>query len=280
MNGIELTRFDQNAIVLSLFCAVALVRERRILPFAMVLAGAFFQGPLVSCWLAALVIWHRMDLGCRRWIQVRDLAGFFFILAGSIASDPGRAFFSLIGVVLISVNFGGGALGTLPAFLFLRQYHPAPEFLEVALVGQGLYWVLAEVSRWTEIPRGHQVLSWAELVGSILVLASFRAEVEELIGNPELVAVSTIILMALLGMSVWIRLRPEGFLSFCRRIRPKPDGFIFWGGRLISGEEPWSRRFLPSPSLEIENGLERLFWWLLGLTILAGLSVAFLGGVF
>ncbi|MBU6153061.1 MAG: hypothetical protein KGP28_02055 [Bdellovibrionales bacterium] len=278
MTGIELTRFDQTAVLLSLICGFSLVRERRVLPFLMVLVGAFFHGPVIPCFVAAMVVWHRMGAGCGKWIQIKDFAGVFFILSGAIAPDPVRAFFSVFGVILIAANFGGSALGTLPAILFLRQYHPNPEYLEVALVGHASYWILVEVSRWTEIPGEHRVLSWAEVLATLLILSSFKDEIGIMIANPELTIAGGFLFASLFSTTLWGLLRPEGFFGFFQRLRPRLESFIFWGGRLVSGDEPWARRESVTVAPDINSGIKEVFWWIMGLVITSVLSGLLLHG--
>jgi hypothetical protein len=265
MIGIELTRFDQTAVLLSSFSVFALIRERKALPFLLSLVGALFQGPAISCVIAALVAWHRMDRDCNKWIQIKDFAGLFFILAGTVAVDPEQALFSWFGVFLVSVNFGGSALGTLPALLFLRQYHPSPQFLEIALVGHALYWILVEISRWTKIPSGHLVLSWAELLGVMLVLSSFKNEMEMILTVPTLAAAGGSMLVLVLSVFLWIQFRPENFLTFYKGLRPRMVSVLFWGGRWISGREPWAEEELERSEAGFEGALNGLFWWILGL---------------
>jgi hypothetical protein len=279
MIGIELTRFDQTAVLLSSFSAFALIRERKVLPFLLSLVGALFQGPAVSCVIAALVAWHRMERDRSKWIQIKDFAGLFFILAGAVAVEPERALFCWFGVFLVSVNFGGSALGTLPALLLLRQYHPNPEFLEIALVGHALYWILVEVSRWTEIPSGHLVLSWAEILGVILILSSFKAEVEMILAVPSLAAVGGSVLALVFSVFLWVQLRPAGFQAFYGGLRPRLESVLFWGGRWISGREPWAEAEPVRAEAGFEGALNSLFWWIVGLVFTSLIVGIFSRGV-
>jgi hypothetical protein len=281
MNGIELTRFDQPAILLSSFCGLALIRERQVLPFVIVVLGAVFQGSPVSWLIAALVVWHRMERKADKWTQFKDIAGFFFLLAGSMTPEPGRSLFMFSGVLLVSTGLGGPASGTLPALLFLRQYHPNPEFLEVALAGHALYWILVEVSRWTRIPREHQVLVWSGLVGSAMILSGFKTEVLTIASDPATATAGAAIFVLFAAVSVWIKLRPSAIVSYLEKLRPSLEGLLFWGGRWVSGREPWSAKEATTGGAGFEGAISSTFWWLivlLSLSLLVG--VVFRGGVF
>jgi len=264
MIGIDFTQFDQSAALLTAFCVLALIRERRILPFVASAIGAFFQGLWIPSLIAALIAWHRMDRGCTRWIQIKDFAGVFFILAGTVATDPLRPFFVFFGVFFMSINFGGGVLGTLPALLLLRQFHPQPEFIEVALVGYALYWIFAEAARWTEIKHERLVLSWAEVVGGSMVLLSFKEDIEKWISDPILGVIAGLLLAIVFTLFIWIYFREEGFSRVYQDARSRLLSIMLWGGRWISGEEPWARSEPEGAVLEFEVGLNGVFWWVLG----------------
>ncbi len=272
MIGVELARFDKTAILFAAFSILALIRERTILPFLICVVGALFQGPLVSCAMAALVVWHRIARGCGKWIQLKDFAAFFFILAGAVASDPEQALFSWLGIFLIAINFGGSALGTLPALLFLRQYHSIPEFLEIALVGHALYWILVEASRWTEIPSGHLVLSWAEILGSALILSSFRGEMELILSVPALAAAGAGIMALVFSLFMWIQFRPLSFQGFYRTLQARVTSILFFGERWISGREPWAGNQLVHEEPGFGTALNGFFWWLVSFIVVAALA--------
>ena len=261
MMGIEVTHFDQTAAFLTAFSALALIRERKPLPFIAAVIGAVFEGALIPSLLGALIVWHRIDRECRKWVQFRDFAGLFFILAGSIAQDPLRPFFSFFGVFLLSVSFGGAALGTLPAFLFLRQYHPQPELLEVVLVSHAAYWILVEISRWTEIKHEKAVLGSVEVIASGLILIPFRAEIEKWISDPVMAAAGGLIMLFLGGVALWAFLRPAGPTLVFQRLRPALTEGLVWGGRWISGDEPWTRPE-PEASSSFDEVAPRILWWL------------------
>ena len=281
MISLDLSHFDQTAVFFSVVSALALIRERRILPFLMVAAGAVFLGPLVLAAIAALVAWHRADRGACKWVQLKDLCGMFFLAGAALSTDALQAFFLFFGVFLVVANFSGGMLGTLPGVLLLRQAHPHPEFLEATLGVGAFFWVLKEVFRFVKTPHEAKILGALELVFACVVLANFRAESEKILSEPAFIGAGALILLLALSLAFWKRAREEGFWSFGDVGRLAAARPLLAGDRIL---KPGDRLAGDAPVLQevgFSRSLDRLVYWLFGIVLFA---VAFIllskGGVF
>ncbi|NDG86291.1 MAG: hypothetical protein EBX52_14780, partial [Proteobacteria bacterium] len=214
MTNLEFAHFDQTSILFLVVSALALIRERKVLPFIMVTLGAVFQGPMVLSLIAALVAWHRADRDASRWVQLKDLCGLFFLVGASLSSDALQLFFLFAGVFLVVANFGSGLLGTLPGILLLRQAHPHPEFFEVSLGFGALFWIMTEVFRFLKTRHEARILASLELLFAFVVMLNFRAEFEKILSEPGFIGAGAATAVLMLGLSLWARARNEGFWSF------------------------------------------------------------------
>jgi hypothetical protein len=266
MITLELTHFDQNAILFLVVSALSLIRERQILPFGVVIIGAIFQGPIVLSLLAALIAWHRMDRAASRWIQLKDLLGVFFMIGASLSTDVLQSFFIFFGTFLIALNPGGGLLGTLPAIVLLRQVHPNPEFLEIGLGFAALYWVVAEVFRFVKSQHEAITLAVLEFVCSAVVLINLRPEADKLLLDSVFVGIGvTLILLSFIQM-FWGRVKVAGFWSFQHSGRSALARIFLGGAGLLSrskrlaSDEPLAQNF------DFEDSLDGLMFWIFGVS--------------
>ena len=92
MTNLNLTQFDQAALLFFVLASVGLIRERKILPFVIVALGTLLNGMLAAVLLCGLILWHRMDSGCLKWVQLKDTFGFLLILMASILPAPFQEF--------------------------------------------------------------------------------------------------------------------------------------------------------------------------------------------
>ncbi len=280
MIHLELTRFDQTAVLLILVSALALIRERRVLPFGMVLLGALVQGQIVMILLAALTAWHRLDRAASRWIQLKDLAGVFLVMAASMSADALQAFFLLTGVFLITVNLGGGMLGPLPALLLLRQAHPNPEFFEVVLGAGASYWLVAEILRFTKSKHEGQILAWLEALSAIAILASFRGEAERIADEPLYLGIVCAGVALVLSLAFWKRIRTLGFWSFRISGRIAVANGLLAGRAWVSGADRLTSDQPLAQDPDFRVAIDSLIYWVFGIVLFFGLLILLSGGGF
>ena len=278
MTGLELSTIDQTGVLFLVFSAIALIRERRVLPFVLVLVGALFQGPFVAVMVAALVVWYRFDRSAARWIQVKDMLGLVFVIGSTLSGDTLQAFLTVFGVFLLTVNLGGGLLGTLPALALLRQYHPHPDHLELALGGAAVYWVGAEVFRWTKAKNEREILAYLEAAGSLSLLFNYRSEIEPILADTLHLGVGGSLLALETALFFWVRFKPAGFRSFYQSSRASLIRTLNAGTRWIKVREPWSGVREEAPVLEFDQALEQIFYVFLALVLATGLIVLFARG--
>jgi uncharacterized membrane protein (UPF0136 family) len=280
MMNLELSGFDQTTILFLVFGALGLVRERRALPFVLMLAGCLFQGSLAVVMVAALIVWHRLDRASSRWIQLKDFFGLMLVIGGTIAPDVMHSFFSFFGVLMIAVNFGGGLLGTLPALVLLRQYYPHPEYLEVALAGVGIYWVVAEILRFTKSKHQGPVLSILEGLGSLVALINFRSDIEKWAADPILLGLGSAIVLLIVTLFILVRYRGFRFFEMYQASRNKAIRMLTAGGRLINGFEPWARASPEHVNLEFKRNLDQAVFLIAGIIIFIGAFILIQKGGF
>jgi hypothetical protein len=273
MITLELTHFDQNAILFLVVSALALIRERRVLPFIVVAVGAVFQGPLVLSFLAALIAWHRMDCSASRWVQLKDLLGLFFLIGASLSTDIPQAFFLLLGTLLISINAGEGLLGTLPAIILLRQIHPNPEFAEVGLAFAALYWVVSESLRFLKSNHETKILAVLEFICGAAVLVNLRPEAEKVFSEPALMGIGSLLFLVVLTLLFWTRVRVEGFWSFQLAGRSGLARILQGGGSVLNRQ---TRLALDEPleqNVDFAGALDRLLYWIFGIVLFAAIFI-------
>ncbi len=280
MMNLELSGFDQTTILFLVFGALGLVRERRALPFVLMLAGCLFQGSLAVVMVAALIVWHRLDRVSSRWIQLKDFFGLMLVIGGTIAPDVMHSFFSFFGVLMIAVNFGGGLLGTLPALVLLRQYYPHPEYLEVALAGVGLYWVVAEILRFTKSKHQGPVLSILEGLGSLVTLINFRSDVEKWAADPVLLGLGSGMVLLVVTLFILVRYRGFRFFEIYQNSRNKAIRMLTAGGRLINGLEPWAKASPEQVNLDFNRNLDQAVFLIAGIIVFIGAFILIQKGGF
>ena len=266
-NFFELATFDQTALFLFLASGLGLIRERRVLPFLLVAVGSLAQGSWIILLVSSLLVWYRVDRGSPRWIQIKDWAGLFLILAASLSGDTFQAFLNFFGVLLLSFSFGSGGLGTIPALLLLRQVYPHPEFLELTLGGAVSYWVFLEVFRGFKVKQGQFILPYLETLGSVLVLFSFKNEMEKWSSDPNYLIAGCVFLVCFLALGLWIRLNGAGFRSFGRSFRSRMLKILTGGGKWVGGAEPWAKAPPESGPLDFEMGLDQAVYWFAGIGV-------------
>jgi hypothetical protein len=273
MMNLELSRLDQTTILFFIFSAIGLIRERRVLPFVMVLLGTLLHGPLAAILFSGLVIWHRIDSKATAWIQLKDFIGFFLIMMGAISPEPFREFSGLLGVILISMSFGGGMLGTIPALVLFRQYFPQPEQLEIPLIGAGVYWFSAELLRWSKSKHEQKILPFLEAICTLVILFGFHVDVQKWAEESSLVILASTFVFIVAALFAWVKWRNEGFLKTYRAFRVNMLKALTVGGRMISDRDVWEGREPATSSVSLESGFDRIFYVVLGTMICVGIFI-------
>jgi hypothetical protein len=273
MIGLELSHLDQATVLFFIFSAIGLIRERKVLPFVIVLLGTIVHGPLIAVMLAALITWHRMDAEASMGIQFKDLFGVLLLLVSALSPAPVREFTALVGVAMMSLSFGRGMLGAIPALVLLRQYFQEPEGIEVVLSGAGIYWVAAEAMRWLKFKKQEQVLPVLEGLCTLVILYGFHQDFPKWMDDSALVALGSGIFFFSAGTYSWIHWKNEGFLRFARGFRSSLLKILVFGGRFFTDKEPWFETDSESPNLSLASAFDRIFYALLVTALVVGAFV-------
>lgn len=255
MINFDLMQFDQTNLLFLLITAVALIRERRLLPFVIGAFGNLFHGSLGAVFLVCLISWHRMDFKRSRWVQLKDAFGFLLILIGSVATGPFRDTSILFGVLAVSLSFGRGALGIIPALLLLRQYFPHPEPLEVILGAAGFYLVMVEALRWSKSSREYFIRALLEILCVFGILTGLREYALRTLEDPGFIGLGSVFLVFPLILFISVKWKGERFWTFFHRSKKGLASSLGVGNRLISDQNPWRRELL----LETPKGVEESF---------------------
>ncbi len=280
MMNLELSQPDQTTILFFIFSAVGLIRERQALPFLMVLLGSLLHGPMVAALVAGLLIWHRIDRKVRVWVRLKDFVGIFLIMGGAISPEPLGEFFTFIGVLLVSLSFGRGYLGILPALLLFRQYYPQPERPEIALVAAGIYWIAAESFRWFKSEQEERILTALEVACAGVILSGFSGQFEKWAENNVVIALGSTLLFVTAALFAWTKWRLEGFRRSLLAFRTNGLRALTFGARLIDSRNSWGG---DEPAYTVPttgSAMDRIFYLFIGALAFFGLYLlAMKGGV-
>jgi hypothetical protein len=274
MISFDFLQFDQTNLLFFLLSAVGLVRERRILPFVIVVFANLVHGTLGAAMLAALVLWHRIDLSLPKTTQFKDAIGLFFIFIGIAAPDPVQSFAICMGSLWVSLSFGGGGLGIIPALLMLRQFVPHPPDFEILMGLAGLYWVVLEILRLTKIPKLNLITGILEPIFSLGILYGMKDLAVKWIEEPALFTIAGS-LFAIVALAVLIaHFRENAFPAFYQKIKNALSGYLNFGSRLMPTGLPWEKEPEVESVFEIQASFDRLLLLTLLSLILLGVLFA------
>ncbi len=279
MNSLNLTQFDQAALLFFVFAAIGLIRERKILPFLIVAVGCLLNGPLAAVLLTGLILWHRIDTSTNKWIQLKDVFGFFLILIGAIAGEPYQELTVLMGATLVSLSFGKGGLGVIPPLLLLRQYVQHPDPIELPFVGAGAYVLVSEIVGWAKLKHAKLVLCISEVVFSLLILVGMRELAPKLLEEPGTLVFAGATLLVIIVLAAWVNWKNQGFWSFYKRVKMSLGHSLVSGKRFVSNTHLFSVEPKDSGIPELEFGFNQLFILVVGtLLVLGGFLLLGKGG--
>jgi hypothetical protein len=271
MINFDFMQFDQTNLWFFVLSAIGLVRERRILPFFIVILGNLIHGSLGAVILASFIFWHRMDLPAPKWVQLKDATGFFFVAMASVSPAPFQNFAIGMGVALLSLSFDSGGLGAIPPLLLLRQYVPHPPELESLMGMAGIYWIAAEALRFAKSDKTAAIRAAIEASASLGILYGLRDVLVPVADDPVLIAVSSVFFVGALLLILVVSFRTEGFWRFYRKTKRNLSTTFTFGNRFISSKTPWDREVTQEVQAQIEDSFDRLFILVLVPLVLLGL---------
>ena len=259
MNSLNLTQFDQAALLFFIFAAIGLVRERKILPFIIVAVGILLNGVLSAILVAGLILWHRMDTDANKWVQLKDAFGFFCIMIGAIAAEPYQQLTVLMGSLLLSLSFGQGGLGIIPPLLLLRQYVPHPEPIELPLIGAGVFCLISEIGHWSKIKHAKPVSAISEVICSLVILAGMRELGLKLLEDTSALVFAGLVFVVILVLFSWVTWKKNGFWSFYKKAKLSLSHSLVFGKRFVSNVHLWSVEPKDARAPDLEAGFNQLF---------------------
>ena len=259
MINFDFMQFNQTNLWFFIFSALGLIRERRVLPFLIVILGNLIHGSMPAALIAGLILWHRMDLPSPKWVQLKDALGLFFIFSAAVAPEPIQGFAICFGVFALSISFGLGSLGVIPPLLLMRQYVPSPPDLEVLMGISGLYWFGAEGLRLLKVQRESIVRTTLEVICSFGILYGLREVAVKWIDDPVLISIGAGLIVFMLIIASIVHWRKPRFWLFYRQAKAKISSSLTFGNRFISSGRPWGKEPVTLDFSEVQAGFDRLF---------------------
>lgn len=273
MISLDFLQFDQMNLWFAIFSGAGLVRERKLLPFFIVGVGNLVHGTLAAALLAALILWHRIDVSAPKWIQLKDALGLLFVFFAGVAPEPFQNFSICMGSLFLALSFGFGGLGVIPALLILRQYVPHPAEFEILMGVAGLYWVTVEILRHTKFEQKAFFSSILEALCSLGILYGLKDILLKWVDDPILLAMGGALFVLAILLATLVHFKGEAFWTFYRKFKNQVEASLTFGNRLISSDIPWPIEPREKGFLAVEDSFNRLF--VLTLTILGLLGVMF-----
>lgn len=279
MTSLSLSQFDQANLLFFLFAAVGLIRERRVLPFLIVVLGSVFIGSVSAVMLAGLILWNLMDSGKSKWVQLKDSFGFLLIVMGSVLPSPYQEFGIFLGACFVSLSFGKGGLGVIPPLLLLRQYVPHPEPIEPIFIGAGAFWLMVEIVAWAKVESAGAMIAIFEVLASLAILSGFKEIASKVLDDSNLLILSSAILFFIIVLFSWIKWKGDGFWSFYQNTKSSLVRWMVFGKRFVTDVEFWPTELQEPKYPEIALVFNHLFWLVLGtLSVLLGFVLFSRGG--
>jgi hypothetical protein len=271
MISFDFLQFDQTNLWFFVVSALGLIRERRMLPFVLVIVANLIHGEMAATLVAGLLFWHQVDRGAPKWIQLKAALGFLMIFMAAVTPEPFQEFAACLGVLVLSLNFGQGGLGVIPAVVLLRQYVPHPPFMEILLGVAAFYWVTLEGLRLLKLTRIDLIAAILQTLCSVGVLFGLRDLFLKFSDEVVLLSVGSGILLVTLILAALVYFRGETFWGFYRKTKVNLAAGLTIGDRMIDTKVAWLKvqaEEVPSGA-DVERSLDRLF-------VLALLTVALL----
>jgi cytochrome c oxidase subunit IV len=232
-----------------LFSGLILIRERKLLPILIVLTGNMAHGFLTALAVTTLVIWYRIESNANRWVQLKDVFGFFMLLVAAVTPEPVREFSITIGLVMLGFSFGHGLLGITPALLLLRQYQSQPLMQEIIFGSAGLTLAAVELVRWAKSKHQDLLILIFETIGTIGIFFGINEILIKWSDDIILMGIAAGLVVAVLIVVSWLKWRGDGFERFYGKLVSNLARFFSFGVRFISPELPFV-----APQARILNG--------------------------
>ena len=261
MISFDFLQFDQTNLWFFLASAIGLIRERRILPYVLVIVANLIHGPMAATLVAGLILWHQVDRRAAKWVQLKAALGFLFVFMAAVAPEPFQEFAICFGVLMLSLNFGQGGLGVIPAVVLLRQYVPNPPVMEVLLGVAAFYWVAIESLRFAKLKEEAMIFATLETLCSLGILFGLRDVFLKFTDEPILIALGSGLIVVILLVAAVVYFRGEAFWSFYRKTKVKLAAGLTFGDRMIRTDISWLKEPTEETASgsEVERSFDRLF---------------------
>ncbi len=276
MFNFDISQFDQTNLLFILLAAAGLIRERSALPFIVLVLGNLIYGLIPAVLLSFLIIWHRVDRKAPSWVQYKDLFGAFLLLTAAVAPEPIQEFAVSLGVLVLSLSFGKGFLGVIPALLLLRQYQSHPVAIEIIFGSAGLYWVALEVIRWSKAKHQEVLICVFETICVFGILFGLKDSFLKWSEDSVLVGIAVGLATTILILAVGMRWKRGTFIRVYEKTVSNFSIALTLGTRLISREDTFVMERPTRSHAEIDGAFGAVL--AITLTLLAILAVFFLMG--
>lgn len=272
MMNFDFLQLNQTALFVFLVALIGVVRERTVLPFVVVALGSFLSGNIAAALISSLIVWTRFDGNAPVWVRFKDAMAMFFIIAASALPEPYREFMICLGTLFLSIHFGFGKLGVIPALLLTHIYLGESIPLEFVLGGAGFYIVTAEILRLAKSPHEERVLQWLELPVILVILYPFLDAVLRWSQDEVLLGSGIGLLVVILGFLTWFKVKKPDLGEIYENLNAKSTSGLTSISGLVGNRLSWIRTEA-EPEVTSELSFDRLFWGMVMLMGIWGLLV-------
>lgn len=189
MIGLETFDLNQIGLLFLLVSALSVIREKRIIPYLIVVLGSLTHGWFTVLLLVGLILIDRIHTQRSKWLLLTNAVGLAALVGASVLGNFYQTIFLVFGLLMVSVHLRQGGLGVVPALALTHQFFPSHGDFEIILAAAAFYLVLEEVLRLAKIKNVDSIMAWIELPIVLAVFYPFKEYILKIVDNPQALTV-------------------------------------------------------------------------------------------
>jgi|GEM_PF-3689164 len=270
MNHFGIFQFTQVSLFVMLVALVGLVRERKVLPFLLVIFGAMMNGAIAAALIAATVLWVRFNEDAPKGLRLKDAMSVLFLIVAAAVPTPYREFMLCLGTLALSIHFAIGNLGIIPALLLVHLYLGDEIPLEFVLGASGAYIVIAEIFKLSKSKYTRRVLQFIEIPAIVGILYPLKDDFVIWASDELLLWIATGLFVAIGGVMLWAQVKNPDFSAIYQKMNAWTLRRLQPTGSLSANRVSWIDPSPPERPLGFSVYLDRLFWGLAAILVAWG----------
>lgn len=267
MNHFGIFQFTQISLFVMLVALAGLVRERKVLPFLLVIFGSMMNGAIAAALIAASVLWVRFDEDAPKGLRLKDAMAVLFLIVGAAVPSPYREFMICIGTLALSIHFAIGSLGIIPALLLVHLYWGDHLPLEFVLGASGAYIVIAEILKLSKARYTRRVLQFIEIPAIVGILYPLKDDFVTWASDELLLWIGTGLFAAIGGVMLWVQVKNPDFSVIYQKMNAWTLRRLGGTGSVSANRVGWIDPSPSEPPLGFSVYLDRLFWGLVAILV-------------